>query len=218
MQNSRPSSDHLRKWGGIASFVMVVAAVVASMIYFTGNLRDAMGAFSYSMADLLYGPVFAVSLVTVVSALRERIGSSAPRRMNLALMITIAAAFGFVLIAMVRSANRQYHLLHPEMRLESSTTVLTVWTTLVTAITSTSWHALGWVLVLLGWSAWSSKNLPRLLSALYLVAGIFSLLVYIVPVMEGNAFIVFVIVSLWQGFLLLASKTQSEQTIVVQEE
>jgi len=119
---------------------------------------------------------------------------------------------------MIRSANRQYHLLHPEMRLESSSTVLTVWTTLVTGVTSTSWHALGWVLVLISWSGWTSKNLPRLLSALYLVAGIFSLLVYLIPEMEGGALVTFVILIIWQGFLFLTTQSPGDKAGVEEGE
>jgi hypothetical protein len=218
MLNIKSMPERLQIWGGIASFMMIVASIASSMIYLTGNLREAMGPFSYSLADLLYGPVFAVSLVMVVSALRDRIGKSASRRMDMALIVGVVASFGFVLVAFIRSANRQYHLMHPDLHLESSMAVLTVWATLVTGVTSSAWHFLGWALVLIGWSGWTSRNLPRVLSVLYLLAGVFSLLVYLIPEMEGTALVTFAILSLWQGFLFLSSKTQSEQAGVVQGE
>jgi hypothetical protein len=56
------------------------------MIHLTGNLRDPLGPFTCDLADFLYGPVWAASLVTLVFALRERIGGEASRRMSLALM------------------------------------------------------------------------------------------------------------------------------------
>ena len=133
-----------RKLGGIASFLLVVSFIVPSYIYLTGNLGDAMGPFIYSLADLLYGPVWAVSLLTVVLALRERFGKAVTRRMDLALLASFAAACAFVAVACIRAANRHYHLIHPEMQLESSTTILTVWTTLVAGAIGAAWHFLGW--------------------------------------------------------------------------
>jgi len=78
----------MQKWGGLASFLLVVAFIVAPWIYLTGNLRDAFGAATYDLADLLYGPVWAASLVSLVYVLPERNGESAPRRMSLALLAT----------------------------------------------------------------------------------------------------------------------------------
>src|SRR5262245_5761023 len=68
----------------ISAILLAVTFIVAPLIYFTGNLRDAMGPLSYDVADFLYGPVWAASLVSIVFMLRERIGVRAPRRMSLA--------------------------------------------------------------------------------------------------------------------------------------
>ena len=46
-------------------------------------------------------------------------------------LASFAAACAFVAVARIRAANRDYHLDHPELHLESSSTVLLVWTTLV---------------------------------------------------------------------------------------
>src|SRR5512137_607245 len=108
----RTSAVAIQKWGGLASFLMAVTFIVPSWIYLTGNLRDALGPLAYSLADFLYGPVWAASLVTAVLALRERIGERAPRRMTLALLAAFIAAAAFVGVACIRSANRHYHLIH----------------------------------------------------------------------------------------------------------
>ena len=127
----------------ISSILLAVAFIVAPLIYLVGNLRDAMGSFTYAVADFLYGPVWAASLVALVFMLRERIGERAPRRMSLALLAAVLAAGAMIAVACIRSANRQYHLIHPELHLESSTTVLIVWTTLVAGVTGAGWHFLG---------------------------------------------------------------------------
>jgi len=186
----------------ISTILLAVAFIVAPFIYLVGNLRDALGPLSYDVADFLYGPVWAASLVSVVFVLRERIGERAPRRMSLALLAAVLAAGITVSVALIRSANRHYHLLHPELHLENSADVLIVWTTLVAGLTNTAWHFLGWALVLIGSAGWTSRYLPRLLSALYLAAGINSLFVYLMPGSEGNAVMLTVIVMIWQGILL----------------
>ena len=202
----------------ISSILLAVAFIVAPLIYLLGNLRDAMGPFSYAVADFLYGPVWAASLVTLVFALRERIGPRAPRRMSLALLATVLAAGAMIAVACIRSANRHYHLIHPELHLENSSTVLIVWTTLVAGVTGAGWHFLGWALVLIGSAGWTSGQLPRVLSMLYLVGGIVSLFVYLLPAMEGNAAMLGVVISIWQGLLLWKSGSAEAQASLIQLE
>ena len=199
---ARTSPWTMHKWAGLACFLLAAAFIVGPLIYLFGNLRDAMGPFAYAFADFMYGPVWAASLVTLVFTLRERIGERAPRRMSLALFAALLAAGAMVAVACIRSANRHYHVIHPELHLENSTTVLVVWTTLVTGMTGAGWHFLGWALVLVGSAGWTSDRLPRFLSGLYLVAGITSLFVYVLPESEANAAALSLVVSIWQGILL----------------
>lgn len=205
------TSAMIQKWGGLASFLMAVGLIVPSLIYLTGNLGDASGPFAYALADFLYGPVWAVSLVMAVFALRERIGERAPRRMNLALLSAFVAAGAFVAVACIRSANRHYHLIHPELHLEMSTTVLIVWATLVAGMIGTAWHFLGWAFVLIGSAGWTSRRLPRVLSVLYLVGGTASLFVYFLPDIEAPVMALGVVVSIWQGILLLNAEPGEAQ-------
>jgi hypothetical protein len=196
----------------ISSILLAIALIVAPLIYLVGNLRDAMGPFAYAVADFLYGPVWAASLVALVFAVREHIGERAPRRMSLSLLTAVLAAGAMITVACIRSANRQYHLDHPELHLENSTTVLIVWTTLVAGVTGAAWHFLGWTLLLIGSAGWTSGQLPRLLSVLYLVGGIVSLFVYLLPDMEGLAGMLGVVVVIWQGLLLWKSGSAETQT------
>jgi hypothetical protein len=218
-ENAEASALTLQKWGGLASFLLVVAFIVAPAIYLTGDLRSAVGRFGYDLADFLYGPVWAASLVTAVTALRERTGERAPRRMSLALLAAVLAAGMMVLVACIRSANRHYHLIHPELNLENSTTVLVVWTTLVAGVTGAGWHFLGWALALIGSAGWTSGRLPRGLCALYLVGGVVSLSVYVFPDLEGLAATLGLVWGVWQGILLWKGEpgeTQSPENIVRQ--
>ncbi|HMQ53043.1 MAG TPA: hypothetical protein PKE64_03025 [Anaerolineae bacterium] len=208
---TKTSAVTIQKWGGLASFLMVVAFIVPLFIYLTGNLQEANGPLAYALADFLSGPVWAASLVTAVYALRERIGERAPRRMTLALLIALLAAAAMVSVACIRSANRHYHLIHPELHLEESTMVLVVWTTLVAGLTATGWHFLGWAYVLLGWAGWTSRRLPRVLSGLYLGGGLVSMFVYVLPDTEGLAMTLGMVVSIWQGILLWKAEPGERQ-------
>jgi hypothetical protein len=195
----------------ISAILLTAALIVAPIIYLVGNLRDALGPFSYDVADFLYGPVLAASLVMLVFAVRERMGERAPRRMSLALLATVLAAGAMIAVACIRSANRHYHLTHPELHLEDSQTVLIVWTTLVAGMTGAAWHFLGWALLLIGSAGWTSGQLPRVLSVLYLVGGTVSLFVYLFPDIEGLAAMLMIVISLWQGLLLWKSGSMKTQ-------
>jgi hypothetical protein len=186
----------------VASWLLAAAFVVAPAIYLTGNLREPAGPLTYSLADFLYGPVWGASLITAISALPERIGEGASRRLSLALLASVLAAGAMVLVACIRAANRHYHLIHPELHLEGSVTVLTVWTTIVAGVTGAGWHFLGWALLLLSSAAWTSGRLPRPLGVAYLAGGLASLFVYAAPDIEGMANTFGVVWSIWQGIVL----------------
>jgi hypothetical protein len=198
----------INKWGGLASFLLAAAFVVAPWIYLTGNTRNAMGVFAYNLADFLYGPILSASLVTVIYVLRERIGASAFRRMDLALLAAVLSAAGMAAVAFIRASNRHYHLIHPELNLEASTTVLVVWITLVAGVNSFGFHFLGWTYVLLGSACWTAQLFPRLLNGFYFLAGVSSLFVYLLPELEGLVLLVGTITGIWQGVLLWKHDTR----------
>ena len=197
----------INKWGGLASFLIAVSFVVAPLIYLMGNLRDTLGVFAYDLADFLYGPVVSASLITLIYVLREFIGKSAFRRMDLALLAAVLSAVGMAAVAFIRASNRQYHLLHPELNLENSTTVLIMWTTLVAGVSSLGFHFLGWTFILVGSASWTSRLSPRILNVLYFLAGIAGLFVYLFQELEGLVLLLGTIIGIWQGVLLLKNTT-----------
>jgi hypothetical protein len=192
----------INKWGSIASFLLALSFVVAPYIYLVGNLRDPLGIFAYDLADFLYGPTLSASLVAVIYVLRERIGRSAFRRMDLALLAAVLSAVGMAAVAFIRASNRHYHLIHPELNLQDSTAVLVVWTTLVAGVNAIGFHFLGWTFALLGSAIWTSRLFPRLLNMFYFLAGASSWFVYLFPELEGLVIILGMIISIWQGILL----------------
>lgn len=200
------TNSNIQNWGGLASFILAVAFFVPGLIYLVGDLRSVIGKFAYHLADFLYGPVWSACLVTVVFTLREKIGGHAPRRMSLALMSALLSAGAMLAVAFIRSSNRQYHILHPELNLQESIPVLVVWTTLIAGLTAAGWHSLGWTQILIGSASWQSQWMPRPLNLLYIAMGVASLFVYLFPVNEGLATMLGVVISIWQGVLFLKAK------------
>jgi hypothetical protein len=190
------------KWGAVASFLIAVSFVVAPLIYLTGNSSDIFGLTAYDLADFLYGPVLSANLITVIYVLRERIGRRAFRRMDLALLAAVLAALGMAAVAFIRASNRHYHLIHPELNLENSTTVLVVWTTLVAGVNALGFHFLGWAFVLFGSAGWTSHLFPRLLILFYFLAGVSAWFVYLLPELEGLVLLLGTSIGIWQGIWL----------------
>lgn len=211
--NARSSTVTGQKWGAAASFLLAVTFVVGPLLYLTMGPNQAIAPLAYNLADFLYGPVWGASLVTAVFALRERLGERAPHRMTLALLAASLAAGALVSAAFIRSANRHYHLMHPELNLEANAVVLIVWTTLLAGVSEAGQHFLGWSLVLIGSAGWTTHLLPRGLSILYLAVGTLALFSYL---QESEILIVpGVVVSVWQGIFLWkadSGTTQASET------
>jgi hypothetical protein len=130
--------------------------------------------------------------------------------MDLALISAALSALAMAALTFLRASNRHYHIMHPDLYLESSTTVLVVWTTLATAFTALGFHFLGWTFILTGSSIWSSRIFPRLIAALFIISGIPALFVYIIPEFEGFVRLIVVIIGIWQGILLWRLKDNAE--------
>jgi hypothetical protein len=201
------TDSKIQKWGGVASFFLAVTFFVPGLIYLIGDLRSTLGQYAYHLADFLYGPVWSVCLVMVVFTFREKFISHAPRRMSLALMSAFLSAGAMIAVAFIRSSNRQYHILHPELNLQESIPVLVVWTTLIAGLTAVGWHFLGWTQILIGSAGWESQQLPRLLNLLYFAMGVVSLFVYLFPAAEGLGILLGMVISIWQGVLFLKAKS-----------
>src|SRR5262249_20174153 len=138
----------------------------------------------YDLAEFLGGPVWSVCLITLIIVLREKIGEKARNRMTVALVAAALAAVSAVAGGMIRTAERQYLAIHTELLGPVRLAPLIAWGTLITGITMAGNHFFGWALILIGWSGWTSREIPRALSVVYLVAGIPALFSYLSPDLE----------------------------------
>ncbi len=210
---SEKSANKLNTWGGVSSFLLVVAFLIPNWIYLTGKLESSMGPIVYSLADFLYGPVWGFSLIMFIYTLRERLITSAPKMMSLSLIAAFVSAAMMVLVASIRASNRGFHLAHPELHLEESSIILTTWTTTIQGVIAAGWHFLGWTLILISSAGWESKQLPRGLCILYFFSGSVSLFVYAFPILEGAAFLLGLVWASWQG-IIFVTRFNEEKTII----
>jgi hypothetical protein len=189
----------LRKWGALASFVLVATFITSPLIvviYLTTPYPS--GHIGYQFADFLSGPLWAASLMMVVFALRERIGERAPRRMLIVLLAATLSAALMICVAMFRSVHRDFHFYHPALRI------------VVSALIAAGRHFLGWALLALASVGWTTRQLPRGLSALWFVSGILSLFAYLLAgyseqvsnTYDGLAWLLYAIPTIWLGLLL----------------
>jgi hypothetical protein len=191
-----------QKWGAIASFILAATFIAAPVLNLAGPVEPAMLSY-HDLADFLFGPLWAASLIMSVFALREQVGEHAPRRMTAALLASTLSGVMVVAAAIFRSTNRHYLGWHPEMDPTLSHTIFVAWITVVQGLISTGYHFLGWALLLLGSVGWTTRQFPRLLNVLYLVGGMVALFSYTVPGnLEGNVVLVGLIWSIWQGIFL----------------
>lgn len=208
-QQTNSLDPKLQRWGALAVFLLAVNFILSNLIYLTGTVATIKGQYAYRLADFLYGPVWSVCLIIVIFVLREQLSKHAPRRMTVATFTSFLSVGTMIAVAFIRASNREYHILHPELHLEESALVLTVWTTLLAGLTAAGWHFLGWTQIIIASAGWTSQRLPRVLSVLYLVSGIASLFVYLFPVNEGFGILLGAIIFLWQAVLFWNVKPQA---------
>jgi hypothetical protein len=184
---------------------MAVCFIVGPFIYISGDIRPLLLS-SYDIADLLYGPLWAASLISVVLVLREQIGQRAPRRMTLALIGAALAGVMMVTIAVLRKSNRTFLATYPEEDPAMSRAAFLAWITVAQAIISVGQHFLGWTLLLIASAGWTSRTVPRVLCGILVVAGVQALLVYLSNRLDVNVMLFGVIWGIWQGIIFLRAK------------
>lgn len=182
-----------QKWAGLASFALAVTVIAAPLILVTGPTQP-LRLSIYDVADFLGGPVWSASLITLVYVLKERIGENAPHRLSLALLAAAVSAGASMAAVAIRTANRQYLAAHP-----GGLSALIAWTTVLSGLAAGGRHFLGWSLILLGWAGWTSRQIPRLLSALYVIAGIPALFVYLMPELDATVVLLVIPAGIGQG-------------------
>jgi hypothetical protein len=209
----------LQKIGGIGSIgtaiLIVIILVIITIVFPNLGLVgpsdwsdpvknfDAMSAspitfFIFNLDFIL----FSIASILVVLALRERMQASAPNLMRLAIIgVSISCGLwlatgiiGIVGMPSIVSAKdisafRSVSAVHYGMG------------------GAAGYFAYGWTLLLIGWAALKTKCLPKILSYLFMLAGVVNIFEFVVQPLIFVAILFGIVWGLWLGIVLLRSKT-----------
>jgi hypothetical protein len=154
---------------------------------------------TFFLFNLVY-ILWSIALILIVLALRERMQASAPNLMRIAVIgVSISCALWLAagLIDIVGN---------PSIVSAKDVSAYRAVTGVYLGLSIAGDHAVGWVLLLIGWAALKTKGLPRILSYLSVLVGIIMILEFAVqPLMLVSLFFG-IVWGLWLGVVLLRSK------------
>jgi hypothetical protein len=143
---------------------------------------------------------WSIAFILIVLALRERMQTSAPNLMRIALIgVSISCALwlaaGLINIVGMPSI----------VSAKDASAYRAVWGVYF-GLSIAGDHALGWVLLLIGWAALKTRGLPRILSYLSVLLGIIGILEFAVQPFMFVFLFLGIVWGLWLGVVLLRSK------------
>lgn len=144
--------------------------------------------------------IASIASLLVILALRERMKVNAPTLMTIALIgVSIFSALWL-------AAGLSQWEARPSVVSANDVSAYIVANSVFLSLSAAAAHALGWALLLTGWAAFKTTNLPRTLTFLGMLAGLAFLFEFVVSLLGfvGAAF--FAVFSVWAGIVLLRSK------------
>lgn len=152
-----------------------------------------------------------IAFIVIVLALRERMEAKVPNVMKLAVIgVSIASALwlasGFLAIVGIPSTVSVKDA-------SAYRALIGVWFGLVVA----GDHAVGWALLLIGWAALKTRDLPRILSYLSVIVGIVFMLDFAAKPLMPASLVLCILWNLWLGVVLLRNKVDRATTRNKQE-
>jgi len=144
--------------------------------------------------------LFSIALILIALALRERMQAGVPNLMQIVVIgVSVACA---LLLASALIEITTSPTIASAQNLSTRRAVTAMYFGLIFA----GDHALGWVLLLIGWAALKTRGLPRILSYLLMLYGIIAILEFAVHPFMFVGVILGIIWGVWLGVVLLRSK------------
>ncbi len=144
--------------------------------------------------------LFSIALILIALALRERMQAGVPNLMRIVVIgVSIACA---LLLASALIEITVSPTIASAQDLSTRKAVTAMYLGLIFA----GDHALGWVLLLIGWAALKTRGLPRILSYLLMLYGIVAIFEFAVHPFMFVGVILGIIWGVWLGVVLLRSK------------
>jgi hypothetical protein len=145
--------------------------------------------------------LLSIAFILIILALRERMQAEAPNLLRIS--VIGASIFSALNLAAGIIGSVSLSSIASVKDVSAYRAVIGVYLDLITA----AYHALGWALLLAGWAALKTRCLPRILSYILVLAGIFSILMLAVGPFGFVVMLLGIAWGLWLGIVLLRSKS-----------
>jgi hypothetical protein len=206
-----------QKIGGIAALSLGIAFIALLVLlisisgqgYVPGSGNSPAKALAFAASSplpyiiyLLYASV-AMLIVLIVSALAERLNTGAAGLMRLAMVgasVTSALFLAYAMLGWVGEPTlvNTYHT-----DVATGTAAYLAVRLVSNALNTGAIFAAGWAILLSGWAARKTGGLPSGLAYLLMLAGTLSVLAFLVPPLSLIAPLLYIVWSIWLGFVLL---------------
>lgn len=144
--------------------------------------------------------LFSIALILIALALRERMQAGVPNLMQI-VVIGVSIACALLLASALIEIT-----VSPTIASAQNLSTRRAVTAICLGLMFAGDHALGWVLLLIGWAALKTRVLPRILSYLLMLYGIVAILEFAVHPFMFVGVILGIIWGVWLGVVLLRSK------------
>jgi hypothetical protein len=144
--------------------------------------------------------LFSIALILIALALRERMQAGVPNLMQV-VFIGVSIACALLLAAAIIEIT-----VSPTIAGAQNLATRRAVTAMYLGLIFAGDHAMGWVLLLIGWAALKTRGLPRILSYLTMLYGIVLALEFAVHPFMDVGVILGIIWGVWLGGVLLRSE------------
>jgi hypothetical protein len=218
---------NIQKWGGLASFVQAAIFLIAPVIYLvalpaaTGlppeafsdphQLRPVLANPVFDFGDILFGPLWAIATIVAAFGLRDRMKEGAPTRMLMAVLFAGMSGALFIGGSTVQTIGRHSMARMIELDADMFEAIFRTISIVVPGLTSGGRLALGCFLLVTAWAGLGTRQIPRLLSILYIIGGIPLLMAFRFPFLGEPVLLVGAIWNIWQGIVLWRGQTPANR-------
>jgi len=209
---------NLQRVGGVASvanaFLTAVVVFIIAAVFprlglvtpsdWTDPVKSiaAWPALSIPLSSLNIALVLmSIAALLTILALRERMHTSAPTLMRIAVIATSIGCAIWVATGLIEFGAR------PSILNAKDVSAYRALIGMCVSLSTAGDHGMGWAVFLTGWAALRTAKLPRILSCLGVLTGAILILGFLSMPLDGVGYVLFIIWSLWLGVVLLRSNT-----------
>jgi hypothetical protein len=164
------------------------------------------------MIYLLYA-LFAILMILIVLGITDRLKADAPVHMQLAMIAAGTTSVLFLAYAMLGYIGEPtlIAIYRQDAILGASAYIAT--RVVANALNTGAIFASGWAVLLIGLAGLRAGKLPKLLAGLLVLAGLLSVLAFLIPIFAQLAPLLYIVWSIWLGIVLLGKSASQTQLV-----